>query len=315
MNKKISIVITFFNESGNINSLFEELQKVLDKDFSDWEHELVMVDDGSVDNTWNELVEIKQKNNKIKLIRLNRNYGQSIAMDAGFKNIDGDIVVTMDGDLQNDHKDIKRLYDKLEKDSLDLVAGNRKQRKDPLSVRIITFVAKFLRKLLIKDGVEDSGCTLRIYRKKVTDNLNLRAEIHRYIVAISKINGFKVGEICVNHRVRENGVSKYNWKKSIKGFIDLFYIWFIGKYESRPLHFFGTVGIVNFIVGVIFFFVAFYQKIIMDVSLNRSGWLFLGIFLVQVGIIIFIFGIMIDIMIRNYYNNSYEKRYIIKDIL
>ena len=315
MANKLSIVITFFNEEWNIIPLVSELKEVIISDFNDWDYEIIMVNDWSNDNTWQEMLETKQETDNIKLIKLNRNYWQSIAMDAGFKNITWDIVVTIDWDMQNDPKDIKKLYDKLEKDSLDLVAWNRKQRKDPLSVRIITFVAKFLRKVLIKDGVEDSGCTLRIYRKKVTDNLNLRAEMHRYIVAISKINGFKVWEICVNHRVRENWVSKYNWKKSIKWFIDLFYIWFIWKYESRPLHFFWTVWIVNFIVWVIFFFVAFYQKIIMDVSLNRSWWLFLWIFLVQVWIIIFIFWIMIDIMIRNYYNSSYEKRYIIKEIL
>ncbi|MBS8121931.1 glycosyltransferase family 2 protein [Candidatus Vampirococcus lugosii] len=311
--KIISIVIPFYNEEGNIIPLYKEISSSLLKDFVNFDYEIIMINDGSNDNTWQEIQEVKKLDSNIVGINLNRNYGQSIAMDAGLQKVNGEIIATIDGDGQNDPQDIKKLYDKMIDENLDLVAGWRNKRKDPTWMLVITKTARFLRRIMINDGVHDSGCTLRIYKKTVINNLYLWAEMHRYIIAISKMNGFKIGELKVNHRARTIGTSKYNWKKSIKGLIDLFYIWFVAKYESRPLHLFGFVGGINFVIGNIFLFYSIYQKIFDGISLNRSGWLILGIFLIQIGVIIFIFGIIIDLMIRNYYNTSRDKRYIIRE--
>lgn len=313
MSQKLSIVIPFYNESWNIIPLYEELNNALKKDFPDFDYEIIMVSDGSSDNTWSEIQEVKSKDSKVIWINLNRNYGQSIAMDAWLQKSSWDIIATLDWDWQNDPLDIKRLYDKMTKEDLDLVAGWRAKRKDPAWMLIITRAARFLRRLMINDGVHDSGCTLRIYKRSVVDNLYLWAEMHRYIIAISKINWFRIWELEVNHRARTIWTSKYNWKKSFKWLIDLFYIWFIAKYESRPLHLFGFVWWVNFALWNLFLFYAMYQKIFLNLALNRSWWLILGIFLVQIWVIIFIFGMMLDLMIRNYYNTSRDKRYIVRE--
>lgn len=281
MSQKISVIIPFYNEEGNILPLYEKLMASLSNDFSEFDYEIIMVNDGSVDKTWPEIKQCSLKNSKVIGLRLNKNYGQSIAMDAGFKKASGDIIITLDGDLQNDTADMKKLYDKMMADDLDVVAGWREKRKDPMWMLVITKAARFLRKMLINDGVHDSGCTLRVYKKEVIENLYLWAEMHRYIIAIARINGFRIGELKVNHMPRVLGKSKYNWSKSIKGLIDLFYIWFIAKYNSRPLHLFGFVGLINAFLGFLFVSYSLYQKIFLDIGINRSGWLLVGIFLMQ----------------------------------
>lgn len=313
MNNLISIVIPFFNEQGNVVPLYQELVESLKKDFSDFEYEIILVNDGSKDTTWQEIKECKALDNNVIWINLNRNYGQSIAMDAWLQMASWQIIVTLDWDWQNNPNDIKRLYEKMISDDLDIVAWWREKRKDPTWMIVITKAAKFLRRILINDWVNDSGCTLRVYRKAVIENLYLWGEMHRFIIAISKINGFRIGELKVNHRARIIWTSKYNWKKSIKGLIDLLYIWFIAKYESRPLHLFGFVGFINFFIWSLFFSYSIYQKIFLNLALNRSGWLILGIFFLQMWVIIFVFGMMIDMLIRNYYNTSRDKRYIVRE--
>lgn len=313
MKQKLSIVIPFYNEQGNILPLLKKIENTLKRDFSSFDYEIIMVSDGSSDNTWSEIKQSNFINKNVIGIKLNRNYWQSIAMDAWFQKTTGNIIITLDGDGQNDADDIKKLYNKMIEEDLDIVAWWREKRKDPIWMLVITKIARFLRKILINDGVHDSGCTLRIYKKEVIENLYLWAEMHRYIIAIAKINGFKISELKVNHLPRTIGNSKYTWKKSIKWLIDLFYIWFIAQYNSRPLHLFWMLWLINAFFWSIFLIFSFYQKIFHAISLSRSGWLMLGIFFIQIGLILFIFGMMIDIMIRNYYNTSREKRYIIKE--
>lgn len=313
MQKKLSIIIPFYNEEWNVISLFENLKKSITRDFSDWDYEVLMVNDWSKDKTWKEILDCKTKDSKVVWINLNRNYGQSIAMDAWFRKASWNIIVTLDWDWQNDPNDIIKLYDKLITEDLDLVTWWREKRKDPMRMLVITKTARFLRKHLINDWIHDSWCTLRVYKKTVVDNLFLWAEMHRFIVAIARINGFRIGELKVTHHPRTVWISKYNWSKSIKWLIDLFYIWFIEKYHSRPLHFFWFIGLLNSFIWSLFLAFSFYQKIILDVSLNRSWWLLLWIFFVQIWVLIFVFGIVIDIMIRSYFNTSKDKKYIIRE--
>lgn len=313
MKNKISIIIPFFNEEWNIIPLYEKIIHYLKLDFKKFNYEIIMINDWSTDNSWKEICSCNKNDKNIIWINLNKNYWQSIAMDAGFKKAIWKYIFSLDWDWQNDPKDMIRLYNKLIEEDLDIVAWWRKKRNDPLWMLIITKTAKFLRKLMINDWVNDSWCTLRIYKKEVIKNIYLWAEMHRYIIAISKINGFKIWELQVNHRARTIWKSKYNWQKSIKWLIDLFYIWFISKYESRPLHLFGFLGILNFFIWSSFILFSIYQKIFIWLPLNKSWWLLIGIFLFQIWVILFIFGILIDIMIRNYYNTSKESRYIIRE--
>lgn len=314
--EKISVIIPLYNEEWNIIPLFSEIQEVLVSDFKWHDYEIILVNDWSTDKTWENLKRIKEDNQwTIIVITLQRNYGQSIALEAWFKNCLWDIVVTLDGDWQNDPKDIKRLYDNLNNEWLDVVAWWRESRKDSFVVKVITKCARFFRNLFINDKIHDSGCTLRIYRKECIEDIHLWGEMHRYIAEILTIKWYKVWEIQVHHRKRVHWTSKYTWKKSIKWFIDLIYIRFIAKYQSRPLHLFWWIWLLTFFVWLISFFFSIYQKILWWLSINRSWYFLVWVFLIQTGIMIFIFWIIIDILIRIYHNGWTEKRYKIKGII
>ncbi len=306
---KYSVVVPLYEEEGNIKQLDLEIRQVMDKLGS---YEIIYVNDGSKDNSLNELKKLKN----ITIVNLNRNYGQSIALDAGFKAAQGDIVISLDGDLQNDPKDIPLLLEKLEKDNLDVVAGWRKKRKDKSGIKILTKIGRLFRRLIIKDEVHDTGCTLRVYRKEAAKSLDLWGEMHRYILALLKWKGFTIGEAVVNHRPRTQGKTKYNYKKAYKGFIDLIYIWFLNKYSNRPLHMFGGLGLLSFFAGILPISWSIYQKIAQGLSLNRSGWFFLGFFLAIMGVMFFCFGILMDLTIRTNLNTSpVEKRYYLRDLI
>lgn len=318
MKKSLSIIIPLYNEEWNISLLFHEIVDSMDKDFLNHPYEIIFVNDGSNDKSREEIEKLRNKNlknGKFIAINLLRNYGQSTALDVWFKESNCELIVTLDWDNQNDPKDIKKLYDEMEKSWLDAVVWWRKKRKDPLSVRIITRCSRFFRNLLLSDKIHDSWCTLRIYKKSCIEDLHLWWEMHRYIAEILTIKWYKVWEVQVNHRARTNGVSKYTRKKSIKWFIDLLYIWFIAKYQSRPLHLFWFVGLLTFFVGVLSFLFSVYQKIWWWLSINRSWYFLVGVFLIQTWIMIFIFWIIIDILIRIYYNTWNENRYKIKEIV
>jgi len=304
-----SLVIPVYNEQGNVEKLNKEIKDVMHSLGENYE--VIYINDGSTDNTINELKSLK----KVKIINLNKNYGQATALDAGFKASQGEIVISMDGDLQNDPKDIPKLLKSLKQRNLDVVAGWRLHRKDKSGIKILTRTGRFLRKLLIKDDVHDTGCTLRVYKRKAVKSLDISGEMHRYILAILRWKGFKIGEVVVNHRPRVNGKTKYGYDKAIKGFIDLIYIWFIDKYSQRPLHIFGSAGLITFFLGICSGLFSLYRKIFLGLSLNRDGWFFLTFFLILMGIVFFSFGIVIDIIMKIHLNNSpYEKRYYIREV-
>src|SRR3989344_7261538 len=196
---KYSLVVPVYNEDGNVVRLDAEIKEVMDK--LTGKYEVIYVNDGSRDDTLQHLRKLKN----VIVIDLNRNYGQSIALDAGFKAAKGEIIISMDGDLQNDPKDIPRLLKKLEDRNLDVVAGWRRKRKDKSGVKILTRTGRMFRRFLINDKVHDSGCTLRVYKKKAVKSLDLWGEMHRYILALLRWKGFKIGELEVNHRPRVNG--------------------------------------------------------------------------------------------------------------
>ncbi|MGV8151310.1 MAG: glycosyltransferase family 2 protein, partial [Candidatus Woesearchaeota archaeon] len=288
---KFSVVVPVYNEEGNIFKLDSEIRSVMNKLGS---YEIIYVNDGSTDNSLRDLKKLK----KAVVIDLNRNYGQSIALDAGFKMAAGEIVISMDGDLQNDPADIPKMVKMLVSEDLDVVAGWRKKRKDSIGINILTRMSRFIRGVLIKDGVHDTGCTLRVYRSEAVKSLDLWGEMHRYILALLRWKGFKIGEIVVNHRARIHGKTKYGYDKAMKGFIDLIYIWFISKYSSRPLHLFGKMGIVSVIIGVICELKMAYEKIFQGVDLSNNGWFIVGFFFIGLGIMLFTTGILMDLLIR-----------------
>ncbi len=312
MKKEIefSVVVPIYNEEGNITNLNNEIVKAISEITPNYE--IIYINDGSRDNSLSELRTIKG----ITIINLNRNYGQATALDAGFKACSGAYVVSLDGDGQNDPQDISMLYKKLVDEDLDVVAGWRKHRKDSQGFNLLTLVGRTMRKMFISDTVHDTGCTLRVYKNEVVKSLDIGGEMHRYILAILKWKGYRIGEMVVNHRARTIGQSKYGYSKAIRGFIDLVYIWFIQKYSQRPLHLFGYASFFLFFAGTLSSLVSFYQKFNSGLSINRSGYFLVGAFMLLTSVILFSFGIVIDLLVKIHLNNSkHEKRYYIREVI
>jgi glycosyltransferase involved in cell wall biosynthesis len=305
----ISVIVPIYNEAGAIHDLHQQIRAAVELCTDNFE--IVYIDDGSTDDSLEKLLELTGAT----VVLLNRNYGQATALDAGFKQARGEIVVSLDGDGQNDPQDIPRLLEKLLTENLDVVAGWRKQRNDKIRVMVLTRIGRWLRRIFINDGVHDAGCTLRVYRSVAVKSLDIQGEMHRYIIALLRWKGFRIGEVIVTDRARVYGKSKYGMTKAVRGLIDLIYIWFIHKYSQRPLHIFGYASMVIFCLGVLFLGYATYQKIFMAIGINRSGFFLLGSFSVLAAIMLFSFGIVIDLLIRIHLNNSHhEKRYYIRAV-
>jgi glycosyltransferase involved in cell wall biosynthesis len=269
------------------------------------------VNDGSTDGT----LRLLRSLIGATVIDLARRYGQATALDAGFRQAQGSVIVSLDGDGQNDPHDIPHLLAELDAKQLDVVTGWRTHRSDTAGVQAITRAARFLRKLFIDDRIHDSGCTLRAYRRAAVESLDLQGEMHRYILALLRWKGFRIGELPVNDRPRTGGISKYGYGKAVRGFIDLIYVWFLYKFSQRPFHLFGYLGLTSFALSIVSLAFTIYDKLALHTHVNRDSWFFLTFFFLLMAIMLFSFGIVIDLLIRTYYNGSkYEKRYHIRSI-
>ena len=286
----ISVVVPVFNEEGNVRELHKEILEVCKKE--NYKFEIIFVDDGSKDKT----PEICKELKPLKYIRMRKNFGQTAAMDAGIKLAQYDYIVTMDGDRQNDPADIPKLVNYLEENDLDIVSGWRKNRKDTVMKKFTSRVAK-------------------IYKKECFDHINLYGEMHRFIPALLRIKGFEVGEVVVNHRPRTAGVTKYNWKRTIKGFVDMISLWFWSKYAVRPLHILGAGGMVSIFLGVV---CAIWSIVLFALGYKMSNNIMpplLTVFFIIVGLLMFIFGLMSDMMSKTYYGSGIDKSYSIKETI
>jgi glycosyltransferase involved in cell wall biosynthesis len=303
----LSVVVPLYNEEGNVR----ELHKKILEDCQDLgkSFEIIFIDDGSSDAT----VKNCENLTPLKLIEFRKNFGQTAAFDAGIKNAEGEVIITMDGDLQNDPKDIGLLLEEMDK-GFDIVSGWRFKRKDSLSKKIFSRGANLLRKILIKDNIHDSGCSLKAYKKECFKDVDLFGEMHRFMPAILALDGYMVGEVKVSHHPRVHGVTKYNWKRSIKGFVDMVSVWFWRKYSNRPLHLFGGTGMIFSFVGLAILVWMIVDKIFFGASLSERIWPLVGVFMILVGIQLFVSGLLADIMVKNYYKNHNRMNYSIKDI-
>lgn len=307
--KKISVVVPIYNEEGNVRELHKEIVDVCVKNH--YEYEIIFVNDGSSDKT----DEICRRLSPLKYICMRRNFGQTAAMDAGIKAAQYDYIVTMDGDRQNDPADIPNMIEYLEANELDVVSGWRKNRKDTFMKKFVSRGANFLRSILVKDDIHDSGCSLKVYKRECFEGINLYGEQHRFIPALLKIKGFKVGEVVVNHRARIAGKTKYNWHRTIKGFVDMISVWFWNRYASRPLHILGGFGIAFLMLGVL---CGIWSIVLFALGFNMSGYIvvpLLTVFFCVIGLIMFIFGLMSEIMMKTYYGVRVEMPYCIKDVV
>ena len=245
----ISIIIPLYNEAESLPELANWIRKVmLERSFS---YEIIMIDDGSNDASWSVIEDLKNNNNCIKGIRFRRNYGKSAALNVGFQHAEGDVVITMDADLQDSPDEIPELYRMVIEDDYDLVSGWKQKRYDPLTKTIPTKIFNAATRSMsgIKN-LHDFNCGLKAYRKVVVKNIEVYGEMHRYIPVIAKWAGFsKIAEQVVQHRARKYGVTKFGFSRFINGFLDLLSIFFVGKFGKRPMHFFGTIGILSLLSG------------------------------------------------------------------
>ncbi len=304
----LSVVVPLYNEEGNVLELHRRIKAALQKMGNPYE--IIFVDDGSRDKT---LVEAKQCT-PVKLIVFRKNFGQTAAFDAGIKAATNDIIVTLDGDLQNDPDDIPLLIGKIN-EGYDVVSGWRYKRQDPWSKKIPSRIANLLRKVLIHDNIHDSGCSLKAYRRECFKDIDLFGEMHRFIPAILELEGFRVAEVKVSHHPRVHGVTKYNWKRGMKGFVDMLSIWFWRKYSHRPLHLFGGVGVFLFSLGGVILAWMLVEKLVFGASLSERLWPLIGVFFALIGIQLFVSGLLADISVRSYYQARHRMNYNVREVV
>jgi len=305
--KKLSVVIPLMNEEDNIEPLFKAIREAL----KDIDYELILVDDGSTDNTVNKVKELADS--RTKLLIFNRNFGQTTAMAAGIDEAEGELIVTLDGDLQNDPSDIPMMIEKLESEGWDVVAGRRANRQDDSLRKIPSKIANWIIRRTTGVYIRDYGCTLKLFKKDVAKNLGLYGELHRYIPVLAKLYGAKMTEVDVKHHPRIHGESKYGIGRTFKVISDLMLMLFFQKYATRPMHLFGGVGFAMLFSGALINFYLLILKLFGE-SIGSRPLLLLGILLVLGGIMLISTGFLAELVMRTYYESQNKKPYIIKEV-
>jgi len=309
----LSVVIPVYNEEENVGPLIHEIKAVVDP--LKKAYEIILVDDGSQDETFAVLRRLHQKDPCLRVIRLKRNFGQTAALAAGLAHASGDVVVMMDGDGQNDPRDIPALLAELERGS-DLVCGWRYMRKDPwLSRRLPSILANRLISWATRVDLHDYGCTLKAMRKEVARSLRLYGEMHRFIPALADERGARVSELKVNHRPRLRGKSKYGISRTFRVILDLLTVKFLSSYSTRPSHMFGFVGIGS---GALGFFMAIYltfQKVVYDEDIGGRPLLLLAVLLIFIGFQFITMGLLGEMLSRTYHESQDKPIFVIGEIL
>lgn len=304
----LSVIVPVFNEQASIvrlhRALINSLQ-ALDRAF-----EIIYVDDGSTDRTRDVLLSLKGA----KIVRLKRNFGQTAALGAGFSQAKGRIIVTIDADLQNDPRDIAALLKKLDQ-GYDAVSGWRIHRADPWHKRLASKAANALRRAVTGERIHDSGCTLKAYKRECLEDFEFYGEMHRYIPAMLHWRGYRVGEVKVRHYARRQGSTKYNMWRLVKGMLDLLVVIFWQKYSARPIHIFGSMGIILLLAGSLLGLYLGAMKLFFGISLLNRTTPLLAVLLLVLGVQFVVSGILADIAIRNYYASSRKKTFLIERVI
>jgi len=295
----ISIVIPFLDESESLPELTEWIRNVVTK--NNFSYEIIMIDDGSTDSSWQVVEELRNKNPCIKGIKFQRNYGKSAALNEGFRAAQGNVVITMDADLQDSPEEIPELRRMILEDGYDLVSGWKKTRHDPWSKTIPSKFFNWFTTKVSKIKLHDFNCGLKAYNLKVVKSIEVYGEMHRYIPLLAKWSGFKkIGEKVVEHRARKYGRSKFGMTRLITGGLDLASIVFVGKYAKRPMHFFGTWGAFFSVLGFFVFLFLTVSKFFFDkTGLTQRPLFFFAILSMIIGTQLFVTGFIAELISRN----------------
>ena len=308
----VSIIIPVYNEKSNLNLLNERLQKALDK--IDEESEIIYVDDNSLDGSYKLLKEFCQFNNKTKLISLSRNFGQTLAVQAGIDHSQGDILVIMDADLQNEPEDIPNLLQKI-REGYDVVSGWRKHRKDPyFTKKIPSFLGNSLISFLFKVKLHDFGCALKAYKREAISNVRLYGEMHRLLPLYLAMRGASIAEVEVAHNPRLRGKTHYGLSRVFKVSLDLLTARFFEIYSTKPIYFFGGAGVVLIFPGIAVGILVIIRTLVFQ-GVWVSPLLFISLMFLTMGIQLILMGLLAEIIIRIYYKSSTEQTYIIKELI
>ena len=306
-----SIVIPFYNEVENIRDVYDSLNSVLPG--LNKSYEIIFVDDGSRDGGDEVLKEVAKVDPHLKIIRFTRNFGQTAAMSAGFKEAQGRVYITLDADNQNDPRDIPKLLAKME-EGYDVVSGWRKNRQDKLFTRKIpSWLANSLISKVTGVALSDYGCTLKAYKAEFVDVFSLYGEMHRFIPAYSKLAGARITEIPVNHFPRTKGQSKYGLSRIFKVLLDLLTVKFFGSFATKPLYLFGGIGFLMNLAAVLLGVLVLYQKYADHVFAHRNPLLLLAVFLSTLGVILIMLGLLAELLMRTYHESQGKDIYLIRE--
>ena len=305
---KLSVIIPIYNEEESLDNLFKELSDLFTDESGT---EIIFINDGSTDQTLS-ILEHKIKNySRWKILNLYRNYGKSVALQAGFDTAKGEIIATMDADLQDNPKEIYRLIDELNK-GYDVVSGWKKSRKDPFEKKVASKFFNFFVKIFSGLTIHDSNCGIKVFKREVTEMLTLYGGRHRYIPLLAHQKKFLISEIVVDHRERKFGISKYGVKRYSDGFFDFLTILFLGRYMDRPLHFFGLLGSISVLFGVMTeIYILYLKYVLFDSFQQHVALIIFGAILIIVGLQLFTFGLMGELIV----NKKYKDRNYIKEII
>lgn len=305
----ISIVVPLFNEEESLPELCAWIARVMQE--NSFTYEVLLVDDGSTDKSWEVIRGLQLGNPNIHGIRFQRNYGKSAALNVGFEAVQGDVVITMDADLQDSPDEIPELYRKITQEGFDLVSGWKKVRYDSkLAKNIPSKFFNWTTRRMSKIKLHDFNCGLKAYRKEVVKNIEVYSEMHRYIPVLAKWEGFnKIGEQVVQHQKRKYGTTKFGLNRFINGYLDLFTIMFISKFGKQPMHFFGLIGTTAFLLGFIAFVIVCVLRLCGRIALTNSVWFYVSMLFIILGAVLFLAGFLGELIVRNStFRNQYKIR-------
>src|SRR5438105_14830739 len=314
MSAELSVVVPMRNESPNVRQLYLELTAALGE--SGQPYEIIAIDDGSTDDTFTVLADLQTRDSRLRVVRFRRNFGQTAAFAAGFAYARGRLIVTMDGDLQNDPRDLPGMIRMLEQQSLDIVCGWRRDRKDAfLNRRLPSMIANTIISLTTGVKLHDYGCSLKVFRAEVVKPMRLYGEMHRFLPAIASEQGVMIAEVPVNHRARPHGRSKYGIGRTVRVVLDLLTVKFLLSYSTRPLQLFGPIGLMIALLGSVIGSWLAYQRL---TGVATGGWLalvFLSILLIITGGQLVTLGLLAELQARTYHESQDKPTYVIREVL